>query len=143
MAESIRMILDGKEPAMPKRPTATILFKTYGASGLAAVLAQAKDMQAGSEYEAGSGELSRLANQLLATGKTADALELAKKLAEDAPKSAATAVLLARAHRASGHRIEAVQNYSRAIELSDTPRAFLIYTDAIREISALAPNAAK
>jgi len=30
-----------------------------------------------------------------------------------------------------------VQNYSRAIELSETPRAFLIYTDAIREISAL------
>jgi CubicO group peptidase (beta-lactamase class C family) len=143
MADSIRMILDGKEPAMPRRPAATILFKTYGASGLAAVLAQAKEMQAGSEYEAGSGELSRLANQLLATGKTADALELAKKLAEDAPLSAGAAVLLARAHRASGHRIEAVQNYSRAIELSDTPRAFLIYTDAIREISALEPKGAK
>ena len=143
MADSIRMILDGKEPAMPKRPAATMLFKTYGASGLAAVLAQAKVMQAGSEYEAGSGELSRLANQLLATGKTADALELAKTLAEDSPKSAGAAVLLARAHRASGHRIEAVQNYSRAIALSDTPRAFLIYTDAIREISALEPKAAK
>jgi hypothetical protein len=36
-----------------------------------------------------------------------------------------------------------VQNYSRAIELSDTPRAFLIYTDAIREISALEPKGAK
>jgi hypothetical protein len=128
---------------MPRRPAATILFKTYGASGLAAVLAQAKEMQAGSEYEVGNGELSRLANQLLATGKTADALELAKKLAEDAPKSPSAAVLLARAHRASGHRIEAVQNYSRAIELSDTPRAFLIYTDAIREISALEPKGAK
>lgn len=137
MAESIRMILDGKEPPTPKTPAATLLFKTYGASGFAAVLEQAKDMQAGSEYEAGSGELSRLANQLLAIGKTADALALAKRLAEDSPKSAAAAVLLARAHRASGHRIDAVQNYSRAIELSDTPRAFLIYTDAIRELSAL------
>jgi CubicO group peptidase (beta-lactamase class C family) len=137
IADSIRMILDGKEPAMPKRPTAAMLLKTHGESGLAAALAQAKNMQAGSEYDAGSGELSRLANQLLAIGKTADALELAKRLAEDSPKSAAAAVLLARAHRASGHRIEAVQNYSRAIELSETPRAFLIYTDAIREISAL------
>src|SRR6202023_73304 len=83
MADSIRMILDGKEPAMPKRPAATILFKTYGASGrAAAALAQAKEMQAGSEYEAGSAELSRLANQLLATGKMVDGLELAKKLAE-------------------------------------------------------------
>jgi hypothetical protein len=143
MADAIRMILDGKEPTTPRRPAAPMLFKTYGASGLAAALTQAKDMQTGSEYEAGSGELSRLANQLLAAGKAADALELAKKLAEDSPKSAGVAVLLARAHRASGHRIEAVQSYSRAIELSDTPRAFLLYTDAIREISALEPSASK
>jgi CubicO group peptidase (beta-lactamase class C family) len=143
IADSIRMILDGKEPVMPKRPAAAMLFKTYEASGLAAALAQAKDMQADSEYDAGGGELSRLANQLLSIGKTADALELAKKLAEDSPKSAAAAVLLARAHRASGNRIEAVQNYSRAIELSETPRAFLIYTDAIREISALEPKSGK
>jgi hypothetical protein len=40
-------------------------------------------------------------------------------------------------HRANGNRIEAVQNYSRAIELSDTPRAFPTYTHAIRELSAL------
>jgi len=143
MADSIRMILDGKDPVMPKKPAATTLFKTYGSSGLAAALAQAKTMQAGSEYDAGNGQLSRLANQLLTTGRTADALELARKLAEEAPKSEGAAVLLARAHRASGHRIEAVQNYARAIELSDTPRAFLIYTDAIREISALESKAVK
>jgi len=140
MADSIRLILDGKDPVMPKRPAAMTLFKTYGTSGLAAVLAQAKTMQAGSEDDAGSSELSRLANQLLATGKHADALTLARKLADEAPRSAAAAVLLARAHRASGHRIEAVQSYARAIELSETPRAFLIYTDAIREISALEPK---
>ena len=143
MTDSIRAILDGEEPLMPRRPAALTLFKTSGTSGLTVALMQAKEMQAGSEYDAGNEELSRLANQLLVTGKTADALELAKKLAEDAPKSAAMAVLLARAHRANGHRIEAVQNYSRAIELSDTPRAFLIYTDAIREISMLEPKGAK
>jgi CubicO group peptidase (beta-lactamase class C family) len=143
MVDSIRSILDGKEPMMPRKPAALTLFKTYVTSGLTAALKQAKEMQAGSEYDAGSAELSRFANQLLATGKTADALELAKTLAEDAPKSAAMAVLLAQAHRANGHRIEAVQNYSRAIELSDTPRAFLIYTDAIREISMLEPASAK
>ena len=143
MADSIRTILDGKEPAMPKQPAAPILFRTYETSGLAAALAQAKEMQAGSQYEASNGELSRLAGQLLATGKAADGLELAKKLAEESPRSAAAAVLLARAHRANGHRIEAVQSYSRAIELSATPRAFLIYTDAIRELSALEPKDAK
>ena len=125
---------------MTKRPAAPALFESYETWGLAAALARAKEMQAGTEYDAGSAELSRLAGQLLATGKIVDALELAKKLAEESPRSAPAAVLLARAHRANGHRIEAVQNYSRAIELSETPRAFLIYTDAIRELSALEPK---
>jgi hypothetical protein len=140
MATAIRAILDGKEPAMPKAPAAPTLFKTYEASGFAAALAQAKDFQAGTQYDAGSSELSRLADQLLAVGKAADALELAKKVAADAPRSESAAALLARAHRANGNRIEAVQNYSRAIELSETPRAFPIYTDAIRQLSTLAKD---
>ena len=122
---------------MPKVPAAPTLFKTHEASGLAAALAQAKDFQGGTQYDAGSSELSRLADQLLAVGKAADGLVLAKTVAADAPRSESAAALLARAHRANGNRIEAVQNYSRAIELSQTPRAFPIYTDAIRQLSAL------
>jgi phage-related minor tail protein len=45
-------------------------------------------MRAGAQYDAGSGELSRLAGQLLATGKTVDALELARQLAEEGNKRA-------------------------------------------------------
>ena len=137
MADAVRAILDGKPATMPKRPAATALFETYQASGLAATLARAKEMQAGTDYDAGSSELSRLADQLLVSGRNADALELARQLAEESPRSAPAAVLLARAHRANGHRIEAAQQYSRAIELSETPRAFLIYTEAIRQLSAL------
>lgn len=140
MAESIRGILDGKEATLPKEPAAPILFSTYLTSGLGPALDQAKEMQAGSQYDAGSAELSRLAGQLLATGKAVDGLELAKQLAEESPKSAAVALLLARAHRANGHRIEAVQNYARAMELSPTPRAFLIYADAIRQLMELEPK---
>jgi CubicO group peptidase (beta-lactamase class C family) len=140
MADVVRAILDGKPPTMPKRPAARALFETYQRSGLAATLARATEMQAGPDYDADSSELSRLADQLLATGRNADALELARKLAQESPRSASVAVLLARAHRASGHRIEAAQQYSRAIELSETPRAFLIYTDAIRQLSALEPK---
>jgi len=54
-----------------------------------------------------------------------------------------SAALLARAHRANGDRIEAVRNFSRAIELGDTPRAFLIYTDAIRELATLETKVVK
>ena len=42
---------------------------------------------------------------------------------------------LACAQAAAGHRVEAVAAYARAIELSDTPRAFPILTEAIRELS--------
>jgi CubicO group peptidase (beta-lactamase class C family) len=137
MADAIRALLTGKEPLMPKVPAAPTLFKTYETSGLSAALMQAKEMQSGTQYDASSGELSRLAEQLLAVGKLPDGLDLAKQLATDAPRSAPAAALLARAHRANGNRIEAVQQYSRAIELSETPRAFPIYTDAIRELSNL------
>ncbi len=143
MADGIRAVLDGKEPAMPKRPAAPVLLKTFEASGLTAALAQAKQMRAGTEYDAGNAELSRLTGQLLAIGKAVDGLELAETLAAESPRSAEAAVLVARAHRANGHRLEAVQAYSRAIELSATPRAFLIYTDAIRELSALEPKPVK
>ncbi len=44
---------------------------------------------------------------------------------------------------ASGHRMEAVQQYERAIALSETPRRLLIYQTAIRELSAPESKAAK
>ena len=137
IATGVRAILDGKPAVMPKQPAALTLFQTYQASGLAAVQTQIREMQAGTQYETGRGELARLTGHLLATGKAADALALAKTIARDQPKSAEVAALLAQAHRANGNRIEAVQAYSRAIELSETPRAFLIYTAAIRELSTL------
>jgi CubicO group peptidase (beta-lactamase class C family) len=137
MAGGVRDILNGKQPAAPRVPAAPLLFKTYESSGLGAALAKAKELQSSKEYDASHGELSRLAEHLLAIGKNADALELANKLSGDAPKSAPAAALLARAHRANGNRIEAVQNYGRAIELSETPRAFPSYTHAIRELSTL------
>ena len=143
MAESIRAILDGKEPTMPKKPAAAILLETYEASGLSATLAQVNRMRAGSEYDAGDCELSRLVGRLLELGEAADGLQITQRLSEDSPTSAAAAVLVARSHRANGHRIEAVQNYARAIELSETPRAFLIYTDAIRALSTLQPDTEK
>jgi hypothetical protein len=40
----------------------------------------------------------------------------------------------------AGHRVEALAAYSRAIELSDTPRALPILTQAIRELSDLTPK---
>jgi CubicO group peptidase (beta-lactamase class C family) len=137
MTTGVRAILNGKEPLVPRIPAARLLFKTYESSGLAAALVKAKELQSSKEYDASNAELSRLADHLLALGKHVDALELAKKLSSDAPRSAPAAALLARAHRANGNRIEAVQNYSRAIELSDTPRAFPSYTHAIRELSSL------
>ncbi len=137
MAAGIRAILDSKTPDMPKRPGAAEMYKTYQGSGLDAALKQAKKMKAGSQYDAGEGEMQRFAGHLLSTGKAVDGLTVAKMIAQDAPKSAGAATLLARAEQANGHRVEAIQAWSKAIELSDTPRALLIYTDEIRKLSTL------
>ena len=140
MAAEIRAILDGKEAKMPKTPAAPVLYETYKASGYVAMLNQARGMKASSDYDAGDGELSRVAGQLLSTGKAADGLALAKAIAEGAPKSVGAASLLAQAYRANGQRIEAIQAYSKAIELSETPRALVMYTDAIRQLATLEPR---
>ena len=45
-----------------------------------------------------------------------------------APKSVSVAMLVGRVQGAMGHRVEAISAYSRAIELSDTPRALPMLT---------------
>ena len=47
---------------------------------------------------------------------------------------------MGRAQGAAGHRVEALKAYSRAIELSDTPRDLPILTQGIRDLSDLAPK---
>jgi len=135
MTAGIRAILDGKTAEMPKEPSAVELMKTYQASGLEAALREAREMKSGSRYDAGEGEMERFAGRLLATGKTADGLTLAKEIAEDAPKSAGAASLLSRAYRANGQKIEAIQALSKAIELSPTPRGLLLQMEEMRELS--------
>ncbi len=137
MADEIRAILDGKEAKMPKTPAAPVLFKTYKASGYTAMLNQATEMKRGSQYDVSEGQLARVAGQMLGNGKPADALALAKILAEASPKSVGAVSLLAQAHRANGNRVEAIQSYSKAIEMSDTPRALIVYTDAIKQLATL------
>ncbi len=135
MTRGIIAILDGKTPEMPKQPGAVELYKTYQTSGLDAALRQAKEMKAGSKYDAGDGEMQRLAGRLLSTGKAADGLTLAKMIMEESPKSEGAAMLLSRACQANGLKVEAIQAMAKAIELSATPRALLIETDEIRKLS--------
>jgi CubicO group peptidase (beta-lactamase class C family) len=132
----LQAILEGKEAPMPKIPAAPALYKTWLSSGIGAVMDQLKSMQAGSVYDIREGQLIRLAGTLPGKGKTGDALELAKAAEAAAPKSAAVATLMGRVQAAAGHRVEALTAYSRAIELSDTPRAFPMLTQAIRDLSA-------
>jgi hypothetical protein len=92
-------------------------------------------MKAGSQYDAGDGELQRLAGRILSTGKAADGLALAKIVMEQSPKSEGAAMLLSRAYQANGLKVEAIQAMAKAIELGTTPRALLIETDEIRKLS--------
>jgi len=137
MATEIRAVLRGQEPEMPKQPAAPILLKTYQSSGITATLEQIRSFESASNtnYDAGENELSRLAGYLLSTGKSEDALEIAKFVGERFPQSAAAETLLARAYQSTGHRAEARSAYSRAMELSETPRAFPMLRDAIQKLS--------
>jgi CubicO group peptidase (beta-lactamase class C family) len=137
MTQGIRAILEGQEAKMPKTPAAPALLRTWQTSGLQAAKDQIHAMQSGSEFDAGQGELSRLAGQILAKGKTDDALAVAQLAEAAAPKSAGVQMLLGQIHRQAGHRIEAVAAYSKAIEFSDSPRAFPTLTQAIRDLSEL------
>lgn len=141
MTAGIRAVLDGKSPEMPKEPAALELMKTYEASGLEAVMRQAREMRAGSRYDAGEGQMERFAGRLLATGKAVDALTVAKQIAEESPKSPGAASLLSRAYAVNGQRVEAIQALSRAIELSPTPRALLLQIEEMRELSSFATEA--
>jgi CubicO group peptidase (beta-lactamase class C family) len=140
MVTALRAILDGKDAPMPKTPASPVLYKTWRSSGIGAVMEQWKSMQAGTVYDTREGELTRLAGTLLDKGKTADALELAKVAEAMAPKSVAVSTLVGRVQAAAGHRVEALKAYSRAIELSDTPRALPTLAEAIRELSDLTPK---
>jgi len=137
MVEGLRAILDGKPAEMPKTPASPVLYKTWQSSGIGAVMEQLKSMQAGTVYDTREGELSRLAGTLLRKGRTADALEVTRAAEAASPKSAGVAMLMGQVQAAAGHRVEALTAYSRAIELSDTPRALPSLTEAIRELSDL------
>jgi CubicO group peptidase (beta-lactamase class C family) len=136
MVEGLRAILDGKQAAMPKTPASPVLYKTWQSSGIGAVMEQLKSMQAGTVYDTRERELSRLAGTLLGKGKVDDALQVARAAEAASPKSSNVAALMGQVQAAAGHRVEAQMAYSRAIELSDTPRAFPMLTEAIRELSA-------
>lgn len=138
MEAKIRAILrGGAAPAMPRPQGAPVLLKTYQASGIQAVLSQIQSDQA---HDMSEGQLSRLANHLLSMGRTADGVTLARAIVERNPKSANAATLLARAQQAAGNRVEALQAYGRALELSETPRALLMIGDEIRKLSVPKPN---
>lgn len=135
MVEGLRAILDGKPATMPKPPASPVLYKTWQSSGIGAAMEQLKSMQAGTVYDTRERELSRLARTLLSKGKVADALEVTRAAEAVAPKSANVAELMGQVQAAAGHRVEALTAYSKAIELSDSPRAFPVLTEAIRELS--------
>ena len=140
MVNGLRAILEGKDAPMPKTPAAPVLYKTWKASGIGAVMDQWKSLQAGAIYDTREGQLINLAYTLLDKGKTDDALQLAMAAEVAAPKSVGAYMLLGRVQRTAGHRVEALKAYSRAIELSDTPRALPGLTAEIAELGDLTPQ---
>ena len=62
---------------------------------------------------------------------------MAEAIAAGQKDSFQIAMMLAQAHRANGHRVEALKYYGRALDLSDSPRPYLLIADAIKQLSSL------
>lgn len=137
MVRGMRSILDGKDAVMPKTPAARVLYKTWKVTGISGALEQLKSMQAGSTYDTSEGQLEQFADVLLDKGKPAEALQVASIAQVAAPKSFGVYMLLGRIQRAAGNRVEAIAAYSKAIEVSDTPRGLPYLTADIAELGNL------
>ena len=140
MVAGLRDILDGKEPEMPKTPAARLLYKTWQTDGIAKTMDQLKSMQSGKEYDTGTGQLSRLAGAMLQKHKVDDALQVALVAQKTSPDDIGVYYLLGQVQRAAGHRVEAIAAYSKALEMSGTPRDLPQLTAEIAELSDLAPK---
>ena len=123
---------------MPKPPAAPVLYKTWQSSGVQATLDQFHTAEFRSAHEVSADQLIELAGAMLEKEKVTDALEVAKAAEGEAPKSMGVLMLVGRVERAAGHRVEALAAYSKALALSDSPRAFPELTAEIAALGNLA-----
>lgn len=119
VATGVLDILYGREPAAPKRAIADVMIETIGKEGVAAALAQYRELKARQfdAYDFSEKELNSLGYALLGDGRTGDAIELFKLNVEAFPESGNVYDSLAEGYMKAGDKELAIKNYARSLQL--------------------------
>lgn len=118
--EGIADVLYERKPAPPKKAIAAALYQTIAKSGVAAAVAEYRQIKKSraAEFEMGEGQLARLGDELLREKRAAEAVEILKLNVELFPLSGNVHGRLAEAHVAAGDKELAIKSYARALELN-------------------------
>jgi tetratricopeptide (TPR) repeat protein len=117
---AVTKILYQQPYEMPKMSGADVILKTINEKGVAAGVAQYRELktkQSGT-YDFGEGEINGLGYQLMRTGKVKEAVEIFKLNVETYPQSSNTYDSLGEAYMVGGERDLAAQNYRKSLELN-------------------------
>ncbi len=119
LAANLRRILFGREPAPPKRLAVDRIAATLEEKGIAAAVAEFRDLEArhAHEYAFSEQQLNRFGYQLLGEGRTPEAIEILKLNTEVYPDWANGYDSLAEAYVAAGNVGLAIANYEKALKL--------------------------
>lgn len=119
LSESLAKILYNQPYDPPKISIVDILEKTITEKGIAAGVAQYRDLKAkqAATYDFAEPELNQLGYRLLRNGKPREAVEIFKLNVEAYPQGFNTYDSLAEAYMAVNERELALQNYKKSVEL--------------------------
>jgi CubicO group peptidase (beta-lactamase class C family) len=119
IAFNLRNILFGHLPAAPKRSILDAVSTTLDSRGVAAAIAQFRELRAQhpNEFDFAEQQLNAFGYQLLSEGRTNEAIEILKLNTETYPDSANGYDSLAEAYSAAGNIELAIANYERALKL--------------------------
>ncbi len=120
LSDSIAKILYNQPYEQPKISIVPVLEKTISEKGIAAGVAQYRDLKAkeSATYNFAEAELNQLGYQLLRTGKLREAIEIFKLNVEAYPQGFNTYDSLGEAYVAVNERELAKQNYKKSLELN-------------------------
>lgn len=120
LSETITNVLYNQPYELPKMSITSRLEKTINEKGVAAGIAEYRDLKAkeSATYDFSEPELNNLGYRLLRAGKVKDAVEIFKLNVEMYPQGFNTYDSLAEAYESLNERELAVTNYKKSIELN-------------------------
>jgi CubicO group peptidase (beta-lactamase class C family) len=113
-------ILHDQPYELPKLSIAELLYRTYRAEGLAAMVQRYRSLKQSGDpaYDFSESELNELGYQLLGMNKTPDAIEILKLNVEAFPASWNVYDGLGEAFMKNGNKELAIENYKKSLELN-------------------------